>query len=251
MARATSGRKWWQELTRVEGLASCCWQSLGPLLGREHVRNHTPDRRSALVHLFGKRKWKKIGTDKREAQKVVNKINARIALGEFSIEPESSQTTIETALGEWFDDYRPTFSVSFAQIAKINIDRHLVPFFGSMDIRKVEERHLLQFITEKTTHAEKPLRASTLRMILSVLRRVIAIAVERGDLARNPCQRMDRLLKKVEQQQAQQVNHIDAWTRAEVATLLDVARSSEPRFYPLMTFLLSTGCRRGEALGLK
>ena len=25
----------------------------------------------AVVHLFGKRKWKKIGTDKREAQKVV------------------------------------------------------------------------------------------------------------------------------------------------------------------------------------
>lgn len=205
----------------------------------------------AVVHLSGKRKWKKIGTDKREAQKVVNKINAKIALGEFSIGPEPSQTTVETALREWFNDYRPTFSASFAQIAKINIDRHLVPFFGAMDIREVEERHLLQFIAEKTINAEKPLRASTLRTILSVLRRVMALAVERGDLTRNPCQRMDRLLTKVNRQQAQQVHHVNAWTRSEVATLLDVARSAEPRFYPLITFLLSTGCRRSEALGLK
>ena len=36
-----------------------------------------------------------------------------------------------------------------------------------------------------------------------------------------------------------------------MATLLEVARTEEPQFYPLLAFLLSTGCRRGEALGLK
>ncbi len=35
------------------------------------------------------------------------------------------------------------------------------------------------------------------------------------------------------------------------ATLLDVARAEEPDFYPLISFLLSTGCRKGEALGLR
>ncbi len=34
-------------------------------------------------------------------------------------------------------------------------------------------------------------------------------------------------------------------------TLLDVARAEEPDFYPLIGFLLSTGCRKGEVLGLK
>jgi len=36
-----------------------------------------------------------------------------------------------------------------------------------------------------------------------------------------------------------------------VSTLLEVAREHEPRLYPALTFLLSTGVRRGEMLGLK
>jgi integrase len=44
---------------------------------------------------------------------------------------------------------------------------------------------------------------------------------------------------------------VDSWTRDEVTTLLSVARESEPRFYPLLLFLLSTGCRKGEALGVQ
>jgi integrase len=36
-----------------------------------------------------------------------------------------------------------------------------------------------------------------------------------------------------------------------VRRLLDFAQISEPSFYPLIAFLLSTGCRKGEALGLK
>ena len=39
-----------------------------------------------VVHTQGRRKWKKIGTDKREAQKVVHKLNAELALGTYLVE---------------------------------------------------------------------------------------------------------------------------------------------------------------------
>ncbi len=39
-----------------------------------------------VVHHQGRRKWKKIGKDKREAQKVVHKVNAELALGAYSLE---------------------------------------------------------------------------------------------------------------------------------------------------------------------
>ena len=39
-----------------------------------------------VVHHQGRRKWKKIGRDKREALKVVHKVNAQLALGSFSME---------------------------------------------------------------------------------------------------------------------------------------------------------------------
>jgi integrase len=48
-----------------------------------------------------------------------------------------------------------------------------------------------------------------------------------------------------------EVKQVDAWTREEVQTLLRVAREHQPRFAPFLLFLLSTGARRGEALGLQ
>jgi len=48
-----------------------------------------------------------------------------------------------------------------------------------------------------------------------------------------------------------EVPTVDAWTREEAEALLQVAAESEARFAPLLRFLLSTGCRRGEALGLQ
>jgi len=86
--------------------------------------------------------------------------------------------------------------------------------------------------TEKTDNRERPLRAVTIRTILSVLRRVMVLAVERGDLARNPLQNLGRLLSKVERQQADQVRQIDSWTREEVSKLLDVVQQTEPLFLP-------------------
>jgi integrase len=204
-----------------------------------------------VVHHDGRRRWKKIGTDRREAQKVVSKINAQLALGEFSMKPKASALNVEASLQQWYDDYKPTFSDSYAQLAEIIIRLHLVPFFGSMRLDEVEERHILQFVSEKTTRPKNPLKAATLKNILSLFRRVMTLAVEREDISRNPCRNLGGLLTKVSRQQIDEVKHADSWTRDEVRTLLATAREEDPRFYPFVSFLVSTGCRRGEALGLK
>ncbi len=204
-----------------------------------------------VVHYQGRRKRKKIGKDKREALKVVHMVNAQLALGTFSLNPLDPSPPVEATLWCWYEDYRPTFSTSFAQLAEINIRLHLVPFFGKLTLAEIEERDILRFIAEKIERAEKPLRASTLTNILSVLRRVMTLAVEEKQLSRNPCQNLGKLLAKVHRHQSDEVEHVSAWTREEVVTLLEVAKAEEPRFHPLLTFLLSTGCRKGEGLGLK
>ena len=56
---------------------------------------------------------------------------------------EAKESTVAEALQRWYDDYRPTFSTSFAQVAEINIRRHLVPFFGPMKLSNVTEQHIL------------------------------------------------------------------------------------------------------------
>ena len=117
-----------------------------------------------VVHHKGRRKWKKIGRDKREALKVVHKVNAQLALGDFPMEPERRGPTVEEALRRWYEDYRPTFSPSFAEVAGANIERHLIPTFGKLRLTELEERHLLHFIGEKAAEGAKPrpLKASTL-----------------------------------------------------------------------------------------
>jgi integrase len=75
--------------------------------------------------------------------------------------------------------------------------------------------------------------------------------VEDGQIAKNPCRNIGQLLGKVRRQQSDEVEQINAWSRAEVATLLEIASKEEPRFHPIIAFLLSTGCRKGEALALK
>jgi hypothetical protein len=67
---------------------------------------------------------------------------------------------------------------------------------------------------------------------------VLELAVERGELARNPCRHLGRLLTKVKRQQSTEVAHGNSWTRAEVSTLLTIARREESRFSPLFLFLL-------------
>jgi len=56
---------------------------------------------------------------------------------------------------------------------------------------------------------------------------------------------------EVERYQSSEVQQVRSWSRTEVATLLEIAAEHEPAFHPLLAFLLSTGARRGEALGLK
>ena len=104
----------------------------------------------AVIHYKGKRKWKKLGADKREAQKIVNKLNAKLAREALALdEKPPRKVSVEEALLDWYRDYRLTFSRAFAQLAEINIRRHLVPAFGSMALCEIREAHLLRFVEAK------------------------------------------------------------------------------------------------------
>jgi len=204
-----------------------------------------------VVHHKGRRKWKKIGKDKREAQKVVHRVNAELALGQFVMEPAQPVRTVGEALWEWYETYLPTLAPRTAQLSKSNIKRHLVPAFGMLRVNELEEHHILEFIRSRTIDAKRPLAGSTLRNILADLRRALNVAVERGEIQRHPCRNLGRLLAQVERQQSAEAKQADAWSRAEVVSLLEVAKSEDARFYPFLATLLYTGMRKGEARALR
>lgn len=77
------------------------------------------------------------------------------------------------------------------------------------------------------------------------------LAIQDGTLERNPAARIGELMLRVGRSAASEVTEAQAWSRSEVTRLIELAQRHEPGFAPMLTFFLSTGTRRGEALGLR
>ena len=199
-----------------------------------------------------KKKDRRIGptkADKRDAEAIARKINAALALGSFGQDAERGKPLhCDAELRRWLRTYSPTMKPSYERNVRGLIERHLVPHFGSKDLREIREEDLLGFVRAKL---EEGLSAPTIRNALAALARVFSLAVRAETVSRNPATRLGELMRRVDRRAAKETRQVDAWTREEVETLLRVAREHEPRLAPLLLFLVSTGARRGEALGLK
>jgi len=58
-------------------------------------------------------------------------------------------------------------------------------------------------------------------------------------------------MRRVDRRIATETPEVEYWTPGEAATLIALAREHEPRFAPALVLAFSTGCRKGEILGLK
>ncbi len=83
------------------------------------------------------------------------------------------------------------------------------------------------------------------------MRRVYYALITDGRLDKNPARNLGRMMRGVQNAAAKQTALREAWTHAEAATLIDLARAHEARFAPFLELLFATGLRRGEALGLQ
>ena len=170
-------------------------------------------------------------------------------MGTFRAGAEDSKPLpCDAELQRWHTTYAPTFKPSFEVESARIIKNHLNPFFKSQDLREIKEEDLLRFIDEKLRAGLAP---ATILTHLSVLRRVLNLALRKGQIARSPASHVTELMKRVGRRTATEASQVDSWTRKEVATLLELAAEFEPRFHPALFVLFSTGLRRGELLGLK
>src|SRR5262245_53553295 len=218
-----------------------------------------------LVHALRQRSVRRIGTtsaDKRKADDAAAQANAALALGLEGpalaqalgfAEPERTPETPEPvpfgpSLREWPRRHSVTFTPSYVEPRLGVIEGHLEPPFGTRDLREIREADLLDFV--KAT-LEDDYAPATILNALSIVRRALNLAVRDGLIARNPALGVGRLIARVSRGTASEVKQVDSWTRTEVETLLQLAEQHERCFAPLLRFLLSTGARRGEAMGLR
>jgi len=198
-----------------------------------------------------KKKDRRIGAtraDKRLAEEIAKKINGALAIGVFQPENEPEPIPFGPHLRNWHRLYSVTFKPRYQETSLGLLETHLIPFFGDRDLRSISEKDLLEYISVKLDAGLAP---ATILNGLSIVRRVLNLAISDDLIVKNPASGLGKLMQRVDRGVASEVRVVEAWSREEVETLLALATQHEPRFEPVLRFLLSTGARRGEALGLR
>jgi integrase len=132
------------------------------------------------------------------------------------------------------------------------IDRHLVPYFKDLDlnIQDINARHIFDYVNYLSRDGGRKDNKiggqsnTSIRKIISILRKVFDYAVLYGDIKINPAQQVP-LPKKVNKKNERQV----FLTAEDAQKMLDAFRDEE--IGPIVFVTLYYGLRKSEALGLR
>ena len=127
------------------------------------------------------------------------------------------------------------------------VDHHILPAFGDKAIKELDAATIQNTLYAKTVDGRVDgkggLSGATVNLMHAILMMVFNFAVDQGYLEQNPM-RLKRV-KKIKGRKHQ----IRVMADDAVAKLLD--GTEDARIKALFGFMLATGVRRGEALGLK
>lgn len=197
-----------------------------------------------FINHQGKRKAKKIGRDKRLAQEVAKKIEAKLALGEFSLDEKKSIPTFGEYASRWIATTVPaTCKMGTLRNYQLYLKKWVLPAFGKMLITEVNRIAIKEFLMDI---ANRDFSNSMVRNLKNILSGVMGLAVDEGVIPFNPSHRLGKGIKSKPQQLS-----VEPLTREELTHLLNIFEKHYPEHYPMALTLARTGMRIGEVLALQ
>ncbi len=193
-----------------------------------------------------KRKAKKIGKDRKLANEVAKKIEAKLILGDLDLTPEDK---IETPI---FKEYANIFLNTYSKLhhKETTIDsynsilnKHVLPVFGKTHLDEITRKDIKDFVIQKQTEGLSP---NTVRICRAYLSSVLTQAVDDEIIPVNPAANTGRYIKK----QAGQ-KKVNPFTWEEKNLFEEAMKEHYPRYYPFFLCALRTGLREGELIALK
>lgn len=149
----------------------------------------------------------------------------------------------KTTLGELFEQWLRVVAAPKVKATTLagyqdTIAVHIVPHLGSLPVQRLTPLEIQSFYADRRAAGVSP---RTLLLVHQRLSQALAVAVRWGMATRNVMEAVER----------PQVRHASGktWTPAEAAQFLAVA--DKDRLAGLWRLLLTTGVRRGEALGVR
>jgi len=183
---------------------------------------------------------------KKEAELELAKVAGALATGTHI---QASRLLVREYLEkEWLPAIRPTIRATTFASYESHVALYLVPALGQIPLQELSASHLNAFyaklLTEKRTRGNRELAPGTVRRIHATLHRALKDAVRWNKIGRNPADAADppRAMLCGE-------GEMKTWSVPELKTFLAAERESPN--YPLWLTLITTGIRRGEALGLR
>ena len=194
----------------------------------------------------GRRKAKKIGKDKRVAEQIARKVEAKLALGDMGLVEDKTVTaaTFEEYANTWESltvpaTCKPSTVSDYHGILK----NHVLPVFGKTDVNGISRFMVKKFLMKKITDGYAP---STVIHMKNAVSGVLNLAVDDEVLPANPAHNIGKIFKKQNPKLK-----IDPFNTDELTALLNTYQIYFPRHHPLILTLARTGIRFGEVLGLQ
>ena len=196
-----------------------------------------------VIDYHGRRKSKCVGT-REAAEKVKREVEAKLALGDMRIFEPTSAPTFKDYADRWFEIHKASrLKHSTAQGYQSLLEQHLFPSLGSLRLEEITRERARGLVANLT---QKELSPSTVRNVTALLRKILNEAVEDGVIKSNPAARLGLSVSAKQQRQAKEFLRPD-----EIRALLQTVEEGFPKFHPLVTTLVHTGMRIGEALALE
>lgn len=140
-------------------------------------------------------------------------------------------------------DVRPSTRAQWSHIIRL----HLTPHFGEMQLRAIDPTEVRQWHAalrvKKARTKTGTLSASTVAKAYSLLKRILAVAVEEGLITSNPC--------KVKKAGTAPLPEMRCPTPDQVTKLADAVASIQPKYRALVLLAGYGGLRWGEATALR
>ena len=176
------------------------------------------------------------GLTKAEAVDKMRREQRRAAEG---LKPTEGRLTFAAFAARWLvmdHDVRPATLARYAAL----LDRHILPVIGGRKLVEVQPDDVRQVLAKMKLGGLSPTSQSHVR---AVIRLVLGQAVRDGLVSRNVASREFVTMK------TPQPRRVRARTDAEMRAIL--AAVDGDRLTPVYRFVAATGCRLGEALGLR
>ena len=185
-----------------------------------------------------------------EVRAKYQKAKAAAANGQsYALPPEKRRDDFVSFVNDtWFSlficngDRKPTTAAFYEDISK-----YIIAYFKGailQDITPIQIQHYLQHLrTEHEKRTGKPLSARYLHHQYGVLKNIFGYAERNDMIAKNPMNRVDspKIPKKP----------VDALSAEQAAEFFKKLSDCPLDFHALLHLMITTGLRRGEAIGIK